>query len=594
MGTKAGVKSPNSDDDIYITSKELSSQPESDSDSTAPDHVVKNRKSSVIPTPGFRYRAFFQRHRAWIITAVVALAIAIILLISLPVYFHHKHEVALDTLQPPTINVTLTDFNASTNPYNITTPPVRMAALWNFADPTFYHDKETNMWWAFATNGGAGILKLLPAGSNDSAVQALLNATGSNRRIPNFQVATSPDFTNWTVLPALNPVPTLGSWTLGSNITTNSTTTTTTITPTISLVPTSTSTSTTFYPYASTLYPTLAGAPTPLTFPTFNYSSNSTAYFGPPPGPQNISFSTTHGANTWAPEVLRNPLTGNYIMYYSATSLQYPSAHCIGAAESTSGIAGPYIDQNPPLACQGTWGGAIDPSIFIDTLTTLNTTTNTNETSTTLYLTYKIDGNSHGLGGECFNTIPPLTSTPILLQRLSPSGLEAVGEPIYLLDRDTDEGDGPLVEAPSLVKVGGMYVLFYSSGCTRNADYDVRIATAERVEGPWVRRGVVLKTGDFGALYAPGSVTVRTSNTYQTMQDGEGDEMTGVTGVGENGEPLWYIMFHARVVTKSGGIRAVFTAGLEFVEAAMQGLSGKSVVKGGSRERTGLVRLISS
>jgi len=590
------------DEDVYISSKELSA----DSDSVAQDAARKPRQSSVIPTPRFRYRAVIKRHRSWVISAAVVFAIACALVISLAVYFHHKHELAKEA-QPPVINVTLTQFNAAEDPYNITTLPVRLAALWNFADPTFYHDAQTKLWWAFATNGGAGILRLLPAGSNDSAVQALLNATGTNRRTPNFQVATSPDFTNWTVLPAMNPLPVLGSWVYGTNITVNSTRSN--ITVTISLVPTTTSTTTTTssYPYAYTLHPTIPLAPTPLTFPTFNYTANSSLpnSGAPPPGPQNITFSTTRGANPWAPEIFKNPNTGLYIMYYCATSAVYPSAHCIGAAVSTNGIAGPYIPRNESIACPGEWGGAIDPAVFVDTALDPTTNIRTN----TIYLLYKVDGNSHGHGGECYNTAAPYTSTPLLLQRMSADGLTPLGAAVYLLDRSTDEGDGPLIEAPSLVKVGGVYVLFYSTGCTRNADYDVRVATAASVEGPYVRRGVLLRTGDWGGLFAPGSVTVRTSEAYRAGTGlgagarSTGDvasEMTGVTGVGGSGNgsgnetfPLWHIMFHARVVTRSGGIRALFTAGLEFVEEEMADLSlSRTVRKGASRERTGIVRLI--
>lgn len=298
-------------------------------------------------------------------------------------------------------------------------------------------------------------------------------------------------------------------------------------------------------------------------------------------------------------------------MYYCATSADYPSSHCIGASVSDSGIGGPYIPRNESIACPGEWGGAIDPAVFVDG-------------DGAIYMLYKIDGNSHGQGGECFNNIAPHTSTPLLLQRMATDGVTPVGEPVWILDRETDEGDGPLVEAPSLVRVkvsggGEVYVLFYSTGCTRNIDYDIRVATAPNITGPYTRRGVLLKTDDFGKLYAPGSVTVRTSGAYRASLGLAGhrsslldvvNEMTGVTGVGDaaslsvgdgnatiadssdgTGVALWQIMFHARVVTKSGGIRALFTAGLEFVAEEMENLS-ETVVKGASRERAKIVRLV--
>jgi hypothetical protein len=57
-----------------------------------------------------------------------------------------------------------------------------------------------------------------------------------------------------------------------------------------------------------------------------------------------------------------------------------------------------------------------------------------------------------------------------------------------------------------LVFVGGRFVLFYSSHCFNADGYDVRYAVAERVEGPYVKRGRLLGTGDFG-LVRPGGAT---------------------------------------------------------------------------------------
>lgn len=184
-----------------------------------------------------------------------------------------------------------------------------------------------------------------------------------------------------------------------------------------------------------------------------------------------------------------------------------------------------------------------------------------------------------------------------MLQRMSPDGLTPLSNspPIELLDRDSSEGDGPLIEAPSLVKVGATYALFYSSGCTRNADYNVKVATAPSIEGPWTRRGTLLKTGDFG-VFAPGSATVRASAYAQRLASADGNgtvahAYAGSTGLGPQGQALWDLVFHGRVVTEVGAIRTMFTSGLEFVFDEGQ-LAEEEVKEGASRKRTGIVRVV--
>ena len=104
-----------------------------------------------------------------------------------------------------------------------------------------------------------------------------------------------------------------------------------------------------------------------------------------------------------------------------------------------------------------------------------------------------------------------------MLQQLSADGLSAVGDPIQILDRD--DGDGPLIEAPSLVLVDGTYVLFFSSNCYSGKFYDVSYATSTSgVRGPYTKAGApnapLLVTGsDNGALYAPGGLDVDVDGT---------------------------------------------------------------------------------
>ena len=182
-------------------------------------------------------------------------------------------------------------------------------------------------------------------------------------------------------------------------------------------------------------------------------------------------------------------------MYYSGTVATSLAQHCVGVAVSRGNDpAGPYMPQDTPLACPLSVGGAIDPSGFIDS-------------DGTNYIVYKVDGNSIGHGGACNNGIEPMVPTPILLQKLHTDGVSPLGPPIQILDRDTT--DGPLVEAPNLIRTrNGSYFLFFSSNCYTTPNYNVNYAVAPAIDGPYVKASEpLLVTGDFD-LTAPGGGTV--------------------------------------------------------------------------------------
>jgi beta-xylosidase len=183
-------------------------------------------------------------------------------------------------------------------------------------------------------------------------------------------------------------------------------------------------------------------------------------------------------------------------MYYSAIAQANTNRHCIGVAlADSSSPAGPYVPTSTsPLACPLDQGGAIDASAFRDA-------------DGTRYVLYKIDGNSVGHGGDCNNSQEPLVATPIMIQQVAEDGLTAVGDAVQLIDRD--EADGPLVEAPSLVRSDdGTYLLFYSTHCFTDVKYDVRYATASSVTGPYAKTGNSLLASN-GELYGPGGATVQ-------------------------------------------------------------------------------------
>ncbi|KAJ0151738.1 Uncharacterized protein HZ326_5768 [Fusarium oxysporum f. sp. albedinis] len=190
----------------------------------------------------------------------------------------------------------------------------------------------------------------------------------------------------------------------------------------------------------------------------------------------------TSGRNYWAPDV-RKLEDDSYIMYFSGELPE--GGHCIGVARSHNST-GPYTMDPKPFACPRDEGGAIDPAGFFD------------ESTNKRYVVYKVDGNALNNG----------SGTPIRLQEVSTKdGSTPIGKPVDILDRIASE-DGPLVEAPSLVRTEqGKYLLFFSSHMYTGDAYDVKWAMSDRVEGPYTRgSSPFLKTPALG-LKGPGGGT---------------------------------------------------------------------------------------
>lgn len=218
----------------------------------------------------------------------------------------------------------------------------------------------------------------------------------------------------------------------------------------------------------------------------------------------------------WAPDVILND-DNEYVMYYAATYNASRNQHCVGAAKSAN-VTGPYTPLPDTLFCDIEAGGAIDAAGFTDA-------------DGSRYIVYKVDGNSVGHGGLCGNMVEPIVPTPIMLQAVEGDGITKKGDEIQLLDRNMN--DGPLIEAPSLVRTkDGKYVLFFSSGCYMG-QYDLTYAMADALTGPYTKYGPLARTGTDG-LYAPGGASI--------------------------GVDAEHILFHANV---SAGVRPLFAATVE-------------------------------
>ena len=150
-------------------------------------------------------------------------------------------------------------------------------------------------------------------------------------------------------------------------------------------------------------------------------------------------------------------------------------------------------------------GGAIDPAGFLDA-------------DGKQYVVYKIDGNSIGHGGNCGNGVAPIVPTPLMLQEVSATnGSTPIGDPVQILDRG--EADGPLIEAPSLVRVpdatsagGWLYILFFSSNCYTGGKYDTSYATSSSgvyaTGEEYVKAKKPLLVTGMSGLYSPGGLDV--------------------------------------------------------------------------------------
>jgi beta-xylosidase len=158
---------------------------------------------------------------------------------------------------------------------------------------------------------------------------------------------------------------------------------------------------------------------------------------------------------TWAPSVLQRGNT--FVLYYSAVYTP-TGEQCISEAVASQ-PQGPYEDDSTfPLMCQTALGGSIDPTPFVDA-------------DGTPYLVWK----SQGMGNQ------PAT---LWSQQLTADGTGLVpGVATPLLSPD-QAWQGGVVEGPSLVLVGGQYLLFYSANNWKTAAYAVGVAHCTGPLGP--------------------------------------------------------------------------------------------------------------
>ncbi|KAK3070917.1 hypothetical protein LTR53_009597 [Teratosphaeriaceae sp. CCFEE 6253] len=201
--------------------------------------------------------------------------------------------------------------------------------------------------------------------------------------------------------------------------------------------------------------------------------------------PKLASWIDKESPRVWAPDVVRLD-DGTFVMYYTAGLAKETRLHCVSYATSKR-VDGPYVDNlDDPWICPTAIGGAIDPAGYMDS-------------DGTRWVVYKVDGNAIGHGGACNNMVPPMVSTPIMLQRVSArDGHTKIGAAIRLITNGP--ADGPVVEAPAIAKLGG-------NNCFNTEKYDVSYAIATNLEGPYTKYGPLFVTGNHG-MHAPGGLDI--------------------------------------------------------------------------------------
>jgi beta-xylosidase len=170
-------------------------------------------------------------------------------------------------------------------------------------------------------------------------------------------------------------------------------------------------------------------------------------------------------------------------MYPTTTNFD-PTFQCIAVATADS-PEGPFeVVGEEMLICPAEEGGAIDASTFTDD-------------DGTPYLLWKNDGNCCGF------------DTWLYLAPLSADGLALAGEPTRLVKQD-QEWEGNLVEAPTLVKRDGTYVLLYSANDYGGDRYAIGYATADAITGPYTKGEEPLFTTEAsdGVYIGPGGQDV--------------------------------------------------------------------------------------
>lgn len=199
-------------------------------------------------------------------------------------------------------------------------------------------------------------------------------------------------------------------------------------------------------------------------------------------------------SNFWAPDVLFDPATKQYVMFYSAKNKDTNINMCIGVAFSKN-PAGPFVDKGSPIL-QGKGFSNIDPMAMIDPKT----------------------GKKVLYWGSDF--------APIRVQELSDDWKNfkkgSTAKPVLFPDKEKEYSK--LIEGAWVDYHDGKYFLYYSGDncCGDRTNYAVMIARADNAFGPFERIGEANGTGSSVILekdsswFAPGHNSIVKDNKGNT------------------------------------------------------------------------------
>ncbi len=187
----------------------------------------------------------------------------------------------------------------------------------------------------------------------------------------------------------------------------------------------------------------------------------------------------------WAPELFyRN---GTFYAYYTARRKSDKHSY-IGVATTTD-IRKGFTDHG--LLIEWT-NEAIDAFVIED--------------AGKLYITWKAYGLDKG------------KSIELLGRELTPDGLKVTGEVFALLQADPNSWEAGGAEGQALFKRGKYFYMTYSGNncCGRDCNYQVGLARAEKLQGPWERysENPVLVSGDTWKCPGHGTVVTTPDNRY--------------------------------------------------------------------------------
>jgi hypothetical protein len=211
------------------------------------------------------------------------------------------------------------------------------------------------------------------------------------------------------------------------------------------------------------------------------------------------------GGRTWGPNVVH--IDGRFVMYMAPVVRGVRrTSHCLGIATAAS-PSGPFVPvSGPPIVCQLSVGGDIDPYVFVDPH-------GPRGPDHPYYLIWKSDNNNlRGAGPDAIWAAP-----------LSDDGLSLTGPGVQIFTPD-QVWEQPIMEAPQMVKApDGSDWMVFSAGTGFNTAgsvigiaectgplggcHDARtaplIASNAQGTGPGEETVFVSHTGSVWILYSP-------------------------------------------------------------------------------------------